>query len=181
MNVKSFITETIETIITSVIVLLIIYSTIALPEVVLGSSMEPNFHTGERILVDRWSKYLKLSFDRGEIVVFKPETGDKHLIKRVIGLPGDIFKIYDCKVFITRDDQRYVLDEFYLANNTCTLSGSHIQAGRSFKISDNEYVVLGDNRGVSLDSRTLGLVKKSDIIGRVSFRFWPLDKIGFVK
>jgi signal peptidase I len=84
-------------------------------------------------------------------------------------------------VFITRDNQRYILEEPYLAANTCTLSGSYIQAGRSFKINEDEYVVLGDNRGVSLDSRMLGLVKKSDIIGRVSFRFYPLDKLGFVK
>lgn len=181
MNVKNFITESIETIIVSAIVLLCVYSILALPEIVLGSSMEPNFHTGERILVDRWSKLLSVDFDRGEIIVLKPHGDSKHLIKRVIGLPGDIFKIYDCNVYITRDNVRYVLTEPYLPSNTCTLSGSFIQAGRSFKIPEGEYVVLGDNRGVSLDSRIIGLVNKKDIIGRVSFRFWPLNKIGFVK
>lgn len=181
MNAKNFISETIETILTSIIVLLVLYTTIALPELVWGSSMEPNFETGERILVDKISKVINDDFERGEVVVVKPEDSSKHLIKRVIGIPGDVFKIYGCKVYISRDGERFVLDEYYLAADTCTKGGSNILDGRSFKIEDGYYVVLGDNREVSMDSRSIGLIKKDDIVGRVAFRFWPIDKIGFVR
>lgn len=181
MDIKRFILETIETIITSIIVLLIIYSTIALPEVVWGSSMEPNFETNERILVDKLSKVIDPVYTRGEVVVLKPQNSSRHLIKRIIGVPGDIFKIYDCNVYVNQDNERFVLEEDYLAEGTCTTGGSHIENGRSFKLQEDEYVALGDNRAVSLDSRSIGVVTKDDIIGRVSFRFWPIAKIGFVR
>jgi len=181
MDIKRFILETIETIITSIIMLLIIYSTIAVPEIVWGSSMEPNFKTNERILVEKLSRFYDPTYNRGEVVVLKPENSSKHLIKRVIGVPGDVFKIYDCNVFVSVDNTRYILEEPYLKEGTCTLGGTQIENGRSFKIQDNEYVVLGDNREVSLDSRVIGIVSKDDIVGRVSVRFWPIDKIGFVR
>ena len=46
-------------------------------------------------------------------------------------------------------------------------------------IPDDMYLVLGDNRENSLDSRKIGLIKKEDIIGKVSFRFWPINKLKF--
>ncbi len=173
--------ELIETILSSITVLLILYMSIALPEMVYGSSMEPNFYSGERIIVERVTKLLKKDFERGEVVVFRPEGTSRHLIKRVIGIPGDIFKVYDCKIYISRDDSKYVLDEYYLSKDTCTDEGTAVKEGRSFKLEDNEYVLLGDNREVSMDSRTFGAVQKNRIVGRVVFRFWPLSKIGFVK
>lgn len=181
MNVKRYILETVETIVTSIIVLLVLYTTVALPEMVWGSSMEPNFETKERILVERVTKIFDKTFERGEVVVFKPEGSSKHLIKRVVGIPGDVFKILDCKIYISREGDRFVLDEYYLSEDTCTIGGSELMEGRSIRIEDGEYIVLGDNREVSLDSRMLGLISKDDIVGRVVFRFWPLDKIGFVR
>jgi len=181
MNIKNFILETIETIVTSSIVLLVLYATVAMPEMVWGSSMEPNFETGERILIDRVSKIFKPNFSRGEVVVFKPSGSSRHLIKRVIGIPGDVFKIYDCKVYISREEGKYVLDEYYLADDTCTNGGSQIVDGRAQRLGEEEYVLLGDNREVSLDSRNIGIVSKYDIVGRVVFRFWPIDKLGFVR
>ena len=181
MNIKNFIAETIETVITSFIVLLVIYSTVAMPELVWGTSMEPNFETGQRIIVDKISKLFNSSFERGEIIVFKPEGTSKHLIKRIVGLPGDIFKIYDCKVYISTKDGKFALDEYYLAKDTCTKGGAQIVEGRSLKVPEGQYVALGDNREVSLDTRSLGLITKNDVVGRVVFRFWPIDKIGFVK
>jgi len=180
MDIKRFLVEILETFITSLIVLLLIYSTIALPEMVYGSSMEPNFKTGDRILVDRVSKLYNKSFKRGEIIVFKSKENSTHLIKRIIGLPGDIFKIYDCKVFISDGTNSYILEEFYLDSDVCTKGNLSIQDGRSFRIPENNYVAMGDNRENSYDSRALGLITIDDMIGRVVFRFWPIDKIGFV-
>ncbi len=180
MSVKNFIIESLETIVVSIVVISIIYSTVASIEVVLGSSMEPNFHTNQRILVEHITRYFK-PFVRGEVVVINPPGEDKHFIKRIVGLPGDIFKIKDCKVQISRDGKKYDLQEPYLDKSLCTLGGYSILEGRGIRLNDNEYIVLGDNRPLSVDSRSFGVIGKERIIGRVIFRFWPLDKIGFTK
>ena len=181
MKFKNFIIEMIETFAVSIVVLIAIYSSIAMPEMVYGSSMEPNFYTGDRIIVDRFTKFLKPSFERGEIVVLRPTDTTKHLIKRVIGVPGDIIKIFECKVYISKDGEKFVLNEYYLPKEVCTKGGTQLIEGRSMKIEENQYAVLGDNRSVSLDSRNLGLVNKNDIIGRVALVFWPFDRLGFTK
>ncbi len=176
---RSFLFESLETFVTTFVVIAVIYQFIAMPEMVWGASMEPNFVTGERILVEKVTKYLK-TYQRGEVVVLNPPN-DKNVdyIKRVIGLPGEIVKISNCVVQIKSQDERFVLEESYLDAATCTTSGSYFQEGRSVKIPDGEYLVLGDNREVSADSRYFGFVKKDMILGRVVFRFWPLDKVSF--
>lgn len=181
MKFKNFILEIIETVLISGVVVLALYHFIASVEVVWGPSMEPNFHSNERILVDRITKKVS-PLKRGEVVVFYP-PGDtsKHYIKRVVGIPGDIFKIINCDVVITRDGEHYVLEEDYLSEGTCTEAGSGIKEGRSIKLGEDEYVFLGDNRGQSLDSRSFGVVDGSRVIGRVIFRFWPPRKIGTVR
>jgi signal peptidase I len=180
MKIKSLILEIGEALLVSFIVIFLLYMFIASVEVVWGPSMEPSFHTGERILVDRITKNL-FPLKRGEIVVFLPPgDNEKHYIKRVVGMPGDIFKVLDCSVVVSKNGENYKLEESYLSNGTCTIGGIQLKDGRSLKIGDNQYALLGDNRDESLDSRVLGLVDKSRIIGRVVFRFWPLNKIGFV-
>ena len=109
MKIKNFILEIIETVLVSGAVILAIYYFIASVEVVWGPSMEPNFHSGERILVDRITRKLS-PLKRGDVVVFYPPNDDsKHYIKRVVGIPGDIFKIINCEVVISRDGKHYVL------------------------------------------------------------------------
>ncbi len=60
------------------------------------------------------------------------------------------------------------------------MGGSKIKEGRSFKIEGEDFLVLGDNREKSMDSRVFGLVSKERILGKVVFRFWPVSKAGFV-
>jgi signal peptidase I len=176
---KKFFVEIFETLLFSIIVLFFIYVFIALPEVVWGSSMEPNFYTGERILVEKITKHFR-DYTRGEVVVLNPPgNSNADYLKRIVGVPGDILKIFDCEVYIVHDGVKYKLEEPYLADGTCTHDGTAIKEGRSFKIDDDYYVVLGDNRAVSSDSRYFGLVKRDKILGRVVFRFWPLDRLGF--
>lgn len=171
MGLKRNITDLAETFLSSIIIILTLYIFIASVEVVWGASMEPNFHTGERIMVEKITEKFR-SLERGDVVVFiPPGEEDKHFIKRVVGLPGDVVKIYDCKIYISRDGQKFVLQETYLDPNTCTTGGTEIEEGKSVRIEDNEYLLLGDNRSYSLDSRMLGLVGKNRILGRVIFRF----------
>lgn len=177
MNTKSFALEIFETVLTSLIVLFIIYSTIAMPEQVLGASMEPNFHTGERILVEKLTKYFK-PFSRGDVVVLNPPGNDAiDYIKRVIGVPGDTVKIFDCKIYISVDGKKFELQESYLPEAICTQAGPIIREGKAVKLETNEYLVLGDNRGNSSDSRYFGLVTKDRIAGKVILRFWPINKL----
>ena len=180
MKIKNLVLEIGETLMVSFVVILLLYMFIASVEVVWGASMEPSFYSGERILVDRITKYL-VPLKRGEIVVFLPPGDDsKHFIKRVVGVPGDIFKVIDCGVVISKDGEKFKLEEDYLKQGTCTVGGTAIKEGRALMVNAGQYALLGDNRGDSLDSRILGLVDGKRIIGRVVFRFWPPNRFGFV-
>jgi len=179
MKLKSFILEIIETILVSGVVILLVYYFIASIEVVSGSSMEPYFHSGERILVDRVAGRSRLK--RGEIVVFYPPDNDTlHYVKRIVGIPGDIFKIIDCKIVISRGGEQFILSEDYLSPEICTKAGGFLREGRSIRVPEDKYVLLGDNRDHSLDSRNLGLIDVDRIVGRVVFRLWPINKINFI-
>ena len=157
-----------------------IYLFLAFPEVVYGASMEPNFYTGERILVEKVTKHFK-KFERGEIIVLHPPgNGSVDYIKRIVGIPGDSIKIKDCSVFISRDGDKFKLEEPYLEKNTCTSATGALREGRSEKIGDNLYFVMGDNRIRSADSRIFGEIDKERIVGRVVFRFWPLNKLRLI-
>jgi len=177
MKIGSIIYDLVETFCVSAVVIFAIYGSVGSIELVWGASMEPTFHTGERILVDK----LFRKFDRGEVVVLYPPGKDsRHFIKRIIGLPGDVFKIYNCKVLISQDGIKYSLEEDYLPKDICTQGGLELEEGRSIKVPEDSYIVLGDNRPNSADSRVFGAVKAEKILGRVVFRFWPLTKMGFV-
>nr|MBP7928214.1 signal peptidase I [Patescibacteria group bacterium] len=154
----NFVTEIIETTLTSIIVILVIYVTIAIPTKVQGASMEPTFYTGERILVEKVSKYFK-DYEVGEVVVLHPpNSSEVEYIKRIIGIPGDIIKIMDCSVYVSKDNAKYKLVEPYLSADTCTEAGLAIKSGRSIILKENEYLVMGDNREKSADSRAFGVI-----------------------
>ena len=115
--------------------------------------------------------------------VFKRLTGffckDVAYIKRVIGLPGEKFEIRhgsDGKTFVYINDKR--LDEDYIMSeyeyHKCT---KDMYCG-PFIIPEDEYFMMGDNRGNSHDSRFWGTLPKERIIGRAVFKFWPINRLG---
>ncbi|OGC48716.1 signal peptidase I, partial [candidate division WWE3 bacterium RBG_16_37_10] len=82
------------------VVILVLYMWVALPEQVWGASMEPNFYTGERVLVEKVTKHFS-DYERGDVVVLHPPENDSiDYIKRVVGLPGEMVKIWDCKIYV---------------------------------------------------------------------------------
>lgn len=143
------------------------------PFFVEGASMEPNFETGEYLLVDEISYQFKL-IERGEVVVFHyPLDTSKYYIKRVIGLPGETVEIKGGRVMIYNNESPagFILDEGYLPKNLTTDD----QIKR--KLGKDEYFVLGDNRPKSSDSRHWGILPKNDIVGRAWIRAWPINRM----
>lgn len=180
MKSKEFFLELAETFVVSLAVLLLLYGVLAFPEIVSGASMEPLLVDGNRILVEKVSKNFK-PFERGDVVVFHPPDNDNiDYVKRVIGIPGDVIKIDDCKVYITRDAERFVLEEPYLYNGICTEGREKFPSGRAYKVQEGEYLLLGDNREKSADSRSFGFIKKEQIIGKVVCIFWPFKSAKFI-
>ncbi len=130
------------------------------PFFVSGASMEPNFYSGEYLLLDEISYRFRDPL-RGEVVVFKyPEDPSLFFIKRVVGLPGETIEISDGIVKIYNDQfpQGKILDEPYVVGKT--------EGSLRISLKDDEYFVLGDNRYRSSDSRNWGPVSRKNIIGR---------------
>lgn len=163
--------EALETIIPAVLIALFIHFFLAQATRVEGLSMEPNLHTGQRLIVEKVS-YRFHGPRRGDIVVLKrPDCNDCELvIKRVVGLPGEEVSIHDGRVYI---DGR-LLEEPYVTQST---RGDYGPA----RVPPLHVFVLGDNRGASNDSRSFGLVHRDLILGRAWICYWPLDEIGLVK
>ncbi|HTP10475.1 MAG TPA: signal peptidase I [Anaerolineae bacterium] len=127
-----------------------------------GSSMEPNLHNGEYVLIDKVS-YLVHQPERGDVVVFTPPTNEqKDYIKRVIGLPGDTVEIKSGHVYVNG----VALDEPYLTG----LTNSNNQV---YHVDEGHYFVLGDNRNNSSDSRSFGTITPQSIVGRAWLVYWP--------
>ncbi len=144
---------------------------------VVGSSMVPTLHSDDQLMVQKVSRLFAHGITYGDIItinandLYEPHIQDKNIIKRVIGLPGDSIDISNG--FVYRNGEK--LDEEYLDN---VVTDERNEAHSHVLLSDDEYYVLGDNRPVSLDSRTFGPIRKDRIIGEVLFRFLPLDSFG---
>ncbi len=162
--------EVIETVAIAGAAVILVRTFIAQPFLVSGSSMEPNFSNGNYLLVDELS-YRFRDPARGEVIVFK-YPGDHHsyYIKRIIGLPGERVVIENGKVAIYLGENKLVLNEDYIKLVVTT--------GHSdFKLEENQYFVMGDNRNFSYDSRSWGALSRSEIVGMARFRLWPIAKV----
>lgn len=163
--------EAVKTVALVFIVAFVIRNFLIQTFVIDGASMEPNFHDSEYILIDKISYRFALP-QRGEVIVFKPEPSSDSYIKRVIGLPGENVRFYNNDVYINNRK----LEESYLDHNSLT----RFNANKIFELNDNEYFVLGDNRGNSKDSRSFGPIDKNQIEGRVFVIFFPLDSFRLI-
>lgn len=168
------------------------------PVKVDGHSMDPTLANGEYLFVVK-----HLPVNRFDIVVAseKDEDGEiKQIIKRVIGLPGDTIRYENDQLYVNgkKTSEPYLkeylakfkedkLQATYSYNSFFQSSAEQAQAftqdvnsNTSFTIEvpKGEYLLLGDDRLVSKDSRQVGTFKASQLQGEAKFRFWPLNRIG---
>ena len=153
-----------------------------------SGSMETTLEIGDRVLVNKLS-YRVHDVNRGDLVVFEAaegegdcgqpvnqaaataaEDGIKDLIKRVIGLPGDVVEGRDNQLLV--NDR--ILVEPYLDEGVTTSDFEPVT------IPEGCIWVMGDNRGDSRDSRSFGPIDEDHIVGRAFVRVWPLTNLGFL-
>lgn len=146
---------------------------IAQPFIVSGASMEPTFFTGDYLIIDELSYRIREP-KRGEVIILRAQNNPVFYIKRVIGLPNEKIEIKGNKVYVFDKENKngYQLKENYLSEHE-TYPDDY------FELKNNEYLVLGDNRPKSFDSRQFGPIQKKNITGKVFLRLWPLTSIGF--
>lgn len=172
-----FLWDVIEVIVFAIAIFLFIYLLVFQPHKIKGDSMQPNYPNGEYLLTDK----VKYRFDkpqRGDVVVFEaPGTDGEEYIKRIIGLPGEKISVSNGQVYI--NDK--LLNEKYLSSTLKTSSGNFLSEGKTVTIPDEKYIVMGDNRVASSDSRAWGFITKEEITGRAWFVYWPIKSMGLVK
>ncbi|PWI58616.1 signal peptidase I [Sulfoacidibacillus thermotolerans] len=134
-----------------------------------GLSMYPTLRNNERLLVDKIPYYFGPP-KPGDIIVFKSPFGEDW-VKRVIGIPGETLRIYDGQLYI---DGKLIKEPFINGpmNPYKNFGPVTVPPGHLF--------VMGDNRNISEDSRVIGPIPISSVIGRVDFVFWPLDHFKFI-
>ena len=154
-----------------IIVVVLIRSFIITPVIVSGNSMLPNFNDGELLLVKKIG-YNEKAIKRFDVIVIKKDK--EEIIKRVIGLPGEHVSYKNNKLYINdklvSEDYTHLNTKDFNLEEICTCS----------TIPEGKYLVLGDNRPISKDSRSIGLIEEKDIVGKSVFRLWPITKIGTV-
>jgi signal peptidase I len=134
-----------------------------------GESMEPDFHNGEYVMVNKLA-YLFQQPQRGDVIVFRyPLDIHEDFIKRIIGLPGDTITTTNTTVTIDGQliHEPYISIPFNYDNKT-------------WKLGPNQFFVMGDHRDNSLDSRIWGPLDRSYMIGKVVATYWPLSFLGLI-
>ena len=132
--------------------------------------MFPTYENKEYVLTN----LIGLKFgplQRGDVIVFKaPKDPDKDFIKRIIGIPGDNVMTQDGFVYVNGKK----LDEStYLEPDVRTYGGSSMKDGEAITVPPDHYIVMGDNRPFSSDSREWGFLPKKNVIGKSFFVYWP--------
>lgn len=122
-------------------------------------------------------EYLASTPKRGDVVVFKHSMTQDY-IKRIIALPGETLMIRDGKVYINGQ----LLDESkYLANTVTTFPSDAVREGIPYVVPDGKYVLMGDNRERSTDSRAFGAVEKDAIEGRAVLLWFPPQNMKLIQ
>ncbi len=189
---NSWLAELARTVVLSIVLALGIRTFVAEARWIPSGSMEPTLNgtpnqwEADKIIVDKL-KYRFSEPQRGDIVVFSPtktlqdEQYNDAFIKRIVALPGEKVELKDGQVYINDkplEEVNYLKSQQRTAIDVCTSGAQPAYLAKPETIPPNSYLVLGDNRNSSYDSRCWGVVPRGNIIGRAVLRFWPLNNIG---
>jgi signal peptidase I len=194
---ENFWVETLKTIGISVVLALGMRQFVAEARYIPSGSMEPTLLVDDRLIIDKVS-YRFSNPQRGDIVVFDPTPTLKSsgyneaFIKRVIGLPGEKIKVVNDKVTVNGkplpenypsglfiEQMTKIYQDKHNKDPRISLWNPNSQGPNDERtVPAGEYLVLGDHRSSSLDSRSWGFVPKANIVGKATVRFWPLNRMG---
>ena len=146
-----------------IIIVLLIKQFLFTTVIVHGASMENTLHDRDIMFLDKIGTKL-FGINRFDIVVV--DTDNNKIIKRVIGLPGETVEYRDNKLYINGKE----LEDNHSSKYTSDFG--------PITLDNNSYYVLGDNRTNSVDSRMIGSISKSEIIGHARFIIFPLTRFG---
>lgn len=190
--------EGLKTIALSAILAFGIRTFVAEARYIPSGSMLPTLQIDDRLIIDKIGYRLQ-SPKRGDIVVFSPTEGllqnnprlKDAFIKRVIGLPGEQIELKNGRVYINgrplsekyvaadKNPSEFVKDKGDRQLTKIDVCPPHERFLESpVIVPENSYLVMGDNRNNSYDSRCWGVVPRDRIIGRAIVRFWPLNHLG---
>jgi len=166
---RTFLRETLVTVILALVIFLLLQASVQ-SFVIVERCMEPQFHEGDRLLVNKVVYHFSEP-KRGDVIILHPPSDPKAVyIKRVIALPGDTVEVKGGAVYVNGTK----LDEPYIKEPPAYTLGKEI-------IPENEYFVLGDNRNNANDSHNGWTVPRQNIIGKAWLTFWPPGEWGLVR
>lgn len=174
-----------------VVIVGVVRTFIVAPFQVEGNSMVDTLLDNQYIIIDKFTYRFLHDPERGDVVVFRPPTDVKrYYVKRIIGLPGDEVVIRDGRVFLTQEGQLAEIPEEYLnARNRNRTFRPPVAGGdpteERYRVNEEAYFVLGDNRQGSFDSRSFHaeegtpttFIPRQNISGRVWIVALPIKKI----
>ena len=166
-DIKEFLKDALKYIIAIVVILIVAIYVVSFQEVI-GPSMNNTLKSGDITVVNKLVFRLR-NIKRNEIVSLKKD--DKIMVKRIIGLPGEHIEYKDNILYV---DGKKISDSRSSSTKDFKLESIGYET-----IPKDMYLVLGDNRTNSSDSREFGLVKKDEIIGKIVMRVYPFSKIKF--
>ena len=166
---------------------IVVQSFVVKPYMIPSSSMADTLVPHQRVLVDRLI-YRFRAVHRGDIIVFRcAQLANLVLIKRVVGLPGDLLALHGGQLYVNgvQASDSFVdrIDGVSEPTDPAELYAdtqldTPWSLAQPFRVPAGHYFVMGDNRTDSDDSRYWGTVPKSAIIGEAFFTYWPLGRIG---
>lgn len=182
----------VEAIAIAVVLAILIRGFLFEPVIIEGSSMMDTLVDSDRVILNK----ISLTFNEpepGDVVVIEIEppyfevlkflndsklakrllptmTGADY-IKRVIAVEGDTVDIKDGYVYVNGE----IIDEAYIKEEGIT---RQMITAMPYTVEEDKFFVMGDNRGASKDSRTIGTINLEQIIGKAGYRIWPLHRIG---
>ncbi|WP_371860563.1 signal peptidase I [Paenibacillus chibensis] len=171
-SLSSEVWDWVKTIVIAFVIMMLLNLFVFNLSMVKGQSMQPTLYEKERLFIDKIVYDFKAP-SRGEIVVLHdPSDGpDKkeYLVKRVIGIPGDMIEVKDHKLYVNGQLKVEPYTEVEIQDPDFG----------PLKLDEDHYFVMGDNRheGASKDSRSFGSVSAKAIVGRAEFIFWPISQI----